>query len=337
MTGRRRLAAALLAFAALGAPAAGATEAPARPCPGTDLVGRLRDDDPDVYARFLDAGRRVPNAEGLLWRVTKPGVAESYVFGTIHLSDPRLSPLPEPVADALSKVRTVLVEPKDIEAPDAAGEQRVAAMRRAIRPKSGSLAAIPYADLRSVVSLLAARGVLEHTAQRLELWFLAMLASIPPCEVARAQAGMINVDQAVVEAARRNGAAVEGLESAEEQIGALAAVDRELAVRALVDQARLGGEGGDFLETMVNLYRDRRMGHLALAFRDFDLGGARMRSQLDYLEALLPGRNEVMDLRSRAAFDRGGVLLAVGALHLAGDDGLIERLRRRGFAVAKVW
>ncbi|HEY5762403.1 MAG TPA: hypothetical protein VIS73_04265, partial [Rhodocyclaceae bacterium] len=34
---------------------------------------------------------------GLLWRIDKPGLRPSYVFGTLHLPDARLLPLPEPV------------------------------------------------------------------------------------------------------------------------------------------------------------------------------------------------------------------------------------------------
>jgi uncharacterized protein YbaP (TraB family) len=49
--------------------------------------------------------RKSPNrfARGLLWRVARPGVAPSYVFGTIHLADPRVLDFPEPVTLALSR------------------------------------------------------------------------------------------------------------------------------------------------------------------------------------------------------------------------------------------
>ncbi len=33
----------------------------------------------------------------------------------------------------------------------------------------------------------------------------------------------------------------------------------------------------------------------------------------------------------------GGVFVAVGALHLTGKDGLVERLRGLGYTVTKVW
>jgi uncharacterized protein len=33
----------------------------------------------------------------------------------------------------------------------------------------------------------------------------------------------------------------------------------------------------------------------------------------------------------------GGAFIAVGALHLTGKDGLIERFRADGYAVTKLW
>jgi uncharacterized protein YbaP (TraB family) len=40
----------------------------------------------------LQAGERFE--KGVLWRVSKEGVAPSYVYGTMHVADPRLAELP---------------------------------------------------------------------------------------------------------------------------------------------------------------------------------------------------------------------------------------------------
>jgi len=34
---------------------------------------------------------------------------------------------------------------------------------------------------------------------------------------------------------------------------------------------------------------------------------------------------------------QGNTFVAVGALHLAGDSGLVERFRRAGFTVTRIW
>src|SRR5512137_1959933 len=48
--------------------------------------------------------------EGRLWRISRAGVADSFVFGTIHVNDPRVSAIPEPVANALARSRSLLLE-----------------------------------------------------------------------------------------------------------------------------------------------------------------------------------------------------------------------------------
>ncbi|GLK80183.1 TraB/GumN family protein [Methylopila turkensis] len=328
----KRIAAALLALALSGG---AAHAAPA--CQGSDLVGALRDEDPEAFAAFEAAGRRTPDAEGLLWRVEKGGAPPSFLFGTIHSSDDRLKPLPQPALDAIAAARLVLVEPREISDPQAGVAAQRAAGRRALRPQGGALFLVPERDRRAVINLLAARGVPELTAQKLEPWFLAMLATAPSCEIARIDRGELNVDQLVVEAARAAGVRVEGLEDAEEQFATLASVDPELALRVLIDTARLGPLFADYVETTLNLYRDRRMSFLAAALRDAKLGGERMVTQIDYLESLLPGRNARMHERSQAALAEGGVVVAVGALHLSGEDGLVERVRRDGYRVTRVW
>lgn len=305
------------------------------PCPGDDLVDRLAEQDPAAYARIERAARNIPNAEGVLWRVSEAGKPHSWLFGTLHVADDRLTPLRTPVLDALRTASVVLVEPEQVSDPEGARETQIEAGRRAIRPGGRSLFAIPAADRMKVINLLAARGLLEVAAQQMQPWFLAVIGTTPPCALARAEAGVPNVDWAVVEAARGTGIATEGLESVSEQVDALEAPGDDLAVRVLVDTAALGAGVGDFLETMVGGYLKSRMGLFVAGVRD-GLGGPRMRSQLDYLEATLRDRNARMVERASPYLDRGGAFIAVGALHLLGADGLVERLRRRGAVVEKV-
>src|SRR5213593_1570903 len=57
----------------------------------------------------------VGNAEqryerGLLWRLDKPGVPASYVFGTLHSNDPRVTALPLPVQHAFAASNTFAME-----------------------------------------------------------------------------------------------------------------------------------------------------------------------------------------------------------------------------------
>lgn len=50
-----------------------------------------------------------PVSRGLLFRLDKPGLPPSFVFGTLHSGDPRVTALPKPVAIALGGARTLVV------------------------------------------------------------------------------------------------------------------------------------------------------------------------------------------------------------------------------------
>lgn len=41
--------------------------------------------------------------------------------------------------------------------------------------------------------------------------------------------------------------------------------------------------------------------------------------------------------RAAPLLANGGAFIAVGALHLSGKDGLVERMRGAGYRVTKVW
>ena len=41
--------------------------------------------------------------KGLLWRVESAGVAPSFVFGTVHLEDKRVTTLPDPVRSTFDR------------------------------------------------------------------------------------------------------------------------------------------------------------------------------------------------------------------------------------------
>ena len=57
----------------------------------------------------------------------------------------------------------------------------------------------------------------------------------------------------------------------------------------------------------------------------------------EFTRLLLVGRNATMAERMEPLLKDGGAFIAVGALHLSGKEGLIERLRAEGYTVTKVW
>jgi uncharacterized protein len=56
----------------------------------------------------------------------------------------------------------------------------------------------------------------------------------------------------------------------------------------------------------------------------------------DFEQRIITDRNKTMATRAKPILDGGAVFMAVGALHLPGDEGVIELFRKDGFTVTAV-
>ena len=55
-----------------------------------------------------------PNGKGLLWKLEKPGEKPSFLFGTMHMTDPRVTTLPPAAQKAFDAAGTVIIETTDV-------------------------------------------------------------------------------------------------------------------------------------------------------------------------------------------------------------------------------
>jgi hypothetical protein len=94
----------------------------------------------------------------------------------------------------------------------------------------------------------------------------------------------------------------------------------------------------DAYATLLRLYRDKRPAEM-LAVADVmpGLTPEERAAEDTFIRLLLVGRNEVMAARAAPLLAAGGAFIAVGALHLPGKAGLIERFRAAGYSVVNVW
>ncbi len=73
-------------------------------CHGIDMLAELQTTSPELYKKVMEESKALPNTEAVFWKVEKPGVEPSYLFGTMHLSDPRISELSQKAKDAIAQI-----------------------------------------------------------------------------------------------------------------------------------------------------------------------------------------------------------------------------------------
>ena len=78
------------------------------------MLAEMQTKYPDAYKKVMAESQALPNTEAVLWKIEKPGVPVSYLFGTMHLSDPRVATLSPAVKDAIAQSKSVTLEVADL-------------------------------------------------------------------------------------------------------------------------------------------------------------------------------------------------------------------------------
>src|SRR5690606_37482037 len=97
-----------------GAAEAGARTAQIPACSGEDMIAEFAAREPQTLDEIRTEASAVPNGRGLLWRIEGAGVEPSWLFGTMHMSDPRVLRLPPAAQAAFDASDTVVIETTDV-------------------------------------------------------------------------------------------------------------------------------------------------------------------------------------------------------------------------------
>lgn len=325
-------------FLALQSLAPLAAAPPAAPvCHGQDLVPELAAKDPAALERIDRAAKTIVNAEAVLWRVSRPGVAPSHLLGTIHLSDERVTALSPRVTTALAAARRVALEVADV-SPKAFMAALGRLRSRFLFEDGRSLGALlePH-ELATAGAALTKAGFPEPVQVRLRPWFVTLMLAMSDCERARAQAGRLALDLEIAARAAELGVPLVGLETLDDQLGVMASVPEADQLTVLKATLKSHARTADLVETMLQRYLARDMARMlplqAELIRAAGLDPAGFKS---FQHALLTVRNPRMRDAALPMLSEGGAFIAVGALHLIGDDGLVALLRTAGYELTPV-
>ncbi len=315
--------------------------AEASACGGQDLIGDLESGQPAVFQRIGDEAAKTPNGGAILWRIEASGDrAASYLFGTIHLSDERVAKLGRSLQTALQEVDTVALE------IIGAGDQQ--AMQKALL-KHPELITLPGKDTlwahldedteHGVVKALGALGIQRNQATKLQPWLPALMLSVSACENQRRKNGHLVLDRAVETYAKRRGVRLVGLETPVEQFAAMSSMPLQSQTLFMSDAARNRERIDDLNETLIQLYLNRRITWFFPFAREMagsETSADRSAAEAGFMEALINKRNVKMAERATPLVETGKALIAVGALHLPGETGLVALLREQGFELTPI-
>ncbi len=264
--------------------------------------------------------------QGLLWRVSREGVAPSYLFGTMHLADPRLLELPATADKAFREARSFVLEMY----PDRAVARRFSEASLLDGGRRLSQLMTPE-DFARLAERLAGRGFETGHVQRLKPWAALLLATGVDGQ------GGESLDISLYVRARFANKRIEELDSVEEQIAVFDGIPLETQLALLeIALQRHDALRAEMEQGIAAYLRGDLAALAALSRRNGGATPQGRRHQALLEKKIVLDRSVVMAYRLQAHLRRGGVFAAVGALHLYGPRGLPALLRSEGWVVSRV-
>ena len=263
--------------------------------------------------------------QGILWQISRPDVQASYLFGTVHTDDPRVTRLPAIVREKFKQADSFVSELKS----DLAVMQE--ASRMMLLPAGRDLEdIIGVKRFASCVRLLADYGIPEQALRHMKPWAVAVTLSVPTPKI-----GVV-LDMQLYLQAQQEGKRLYGLETAQEQMNVFEAFDEQQQIRLLDDAIKYFGDLSAEYEELIQYYLQRDLTALQEASEKNMLRGDSELARL-LMERILHKRNHRMLDRIQGHLQQGNSFIAVGALHLPGDEGLLRLLERQGYKVTPVY
>lgn len=288
---------------------------------------------PLVFLSSLLAAKAAEVPKPFLWRIE--GTKPSYVFGTIHLSNPEVTTLTPATNKAIESADALFTEiPMDM------ADQFKASMAMMGRE---SLAQILPKDLYARAEAELKRINPQLTLQPLDslkIWALSMMIALLEEQMKNPTA--MPLDAILFAKAKNAGKEVGGIETLDEQIklfDVFSNEDQIVMLRAtLDDMERARKEGRTPLAEMRKAYLSGDLEVLDKSLNEW-MTSIEPALLTRFMEKLFTKRNHSMAERIgakiKAAPDKSQ-FFAVGAGHLIGDEGVLKLLEKQGFKVTRV-
>jgi len=266
----------------------------------------------------------------LLWKVSDAD-NHLYLLGSFHMLKPDDYPLSPDVDAAFADAESLLFEiaPSELTAPET-----IASFQAATGYEDGSTLSqvLPADTLAKLEKLLAASGSSVAKVDAAEPWAvsLGLVMGVSQAMGFRQEHGL---DRHFMARAAEAGKPVAGLED----------IDAQLAALDGVPHAEQVFELDEFLTDPGKAMAEFRALHETWRAGDADTLDRKFRQEMadesptSYRLVNVDRNNAwVPLLEARLAAPEGDTLAVVGALHLLGDDGVVEKLRAKGYAVERI-
>lgn len=280
-----------------------------------------------AFASLVSFAQKTNSAHSLLWQISGNGLQKpSYLYGTMHMLCKEDGILSDSLKQAIHNADEVYLEVDMDNLFEMIGALKQMKMR----------GDTTLADLLSKEDY---EKVKTYFSQKSAGLSFSMLESYKPMlmesvimENSSVCDESVVLEQVIMEEAKRNGKEIKGLETLAYQASIFDSIPYKLQAEQLVKMVDSAGTGSDDREfsEMLNAYKSQ----------DLDALDKLMNSEEDnipgFKNLLLVNRNQNWVKKLNDLMKNKSLVVAVGAGHLPGEQGVINLLRKQGYKVTPV-
>lgn len=258
--------------------------------------------------------------KGLFWRLESPTGVVSYLFGTMHTDDNRVTDFSANVLDAIKSSDVFMMEVSESSDP------------ALFMLPTGTLAEHLTSDEFDQVRTLADFHVMHlGAAIQMKPWLLAVIFDLPKPQTPFAQDNLLRTK------AEEKGKRVEGIETPQAHFGVMDSfsLEEQLVMLRTVLKRDQASKERDF-ERLMLAYLSEDSDRIMRM--DDSITGQLLPAALwqRMRVKLIDERNLHMATVSVAKAAQQPVFIAVGAAHLAGQQGLVAAFKQAGFKLTRL-
>lgn len=268
---------------------------------------------------FLSIGQ-VPTENALLWEISGKGLQKSsYLYGTIHVICPDDLNISTTTKNVFNKTEQLYLE-LDLDNPELTTE-----MQRSMASNTHLKNLLKANDYEQLVSFFKNRtGYSIDVLGMIKPFYLLSYTYSPMIGCSQP----ISVEKSFAEMAYMQNKSIFGLETLEDQLSVFEKISQQKQANMLLDCIKDFDKMQESFQVMLREYKAENLN--ALVKTSLDTYSYR------YEHLLLDKRNKRWVKKMTRICPKKATFFAVGAAHLAGEKGIINLLRRKGYTVTAI-
>ncbi|MGE0289839.1 MAG: TraB/GumN family protein [Bradyrhizobium sp.] len=267
----------------------------------------------------------------IFWEAKAASGGKIFLLGSLHFGAPWIYPLPAVINDALAAADALAVEVNILETPP---EELAARMQRAgmYTHQAGLKGVLAPTEWEALANVSRTFGLPTALVERQQPWLASMTLTVAVLQQLGYSAAH-GVDLHIMREAGRRMPIIE-LESADYQIELLSSMEPKdqvaLLMQTLHEIDDAGRHFGDMLDAWLNGNAEKLD---RVLFEGFD---RMVRGEPLYQRLILDRNVQMTDAIVRLSRKHDVTFVVVGAGHLVGPGGIIERLKAAGYYVEQI-